>query len=173
MSISAFAVAVLVLVIALAGYPVYVNPQVDPLRKADAILVVGGAEPGPRYRYAFDLARQGWAPHLVVSDPDRQLTGACAAHHPGFTVHCFVPDPRTTLGEARELRRLAAENHWHTVIVVTYRPHISRARYIMGKCYDGELIMSPSSTHLSVPEWAWMYVYQSAGYVKSLVAGSC
>jgi uncharacterized SAM-binding protein YcdF (DUF218 family) len=168
-------VATVVLAVALgvAGYPVYVRPQVDPPRKADAILVVGGANPGPRYAYAFDLARQGWAPHLVVSDPDREMTAACAAKYPGFTVECFVPNPRTTLGEARELRRLADENHWRTVVVVAYPPHISRARYIMAKCYDGALIMTAAPTRLTPVGWAWMYVYQSAGYLKSLVGGEC
>ena len=61
-----------------AGYPVYVRPRVDPLRKADAILVVGGAAPQQRYRYGFELARQGWAPHLVLSNPDGQVGAACA-----------------------------------------------------------------------------------------------
>jgi uncharacterized SAM-binding protein YcdF (DUF218 family) len=169
-------VAVVVLVAALvgwAGYPVYVRPQVDPLRKADAILVVGGADPLPRYRYAFDLAGQGWAPHLVVSDPDRQLTKACAAHYAGFTVECFSPVPRTTLGEARELRRIATEKHWRTVIIVAYTPHISRARYIMQQCFDGSLIMAAVPVGLSPWQWAWMYAYQSAGYVKSVFVGGC
>jgi uncharacterized SAM-binding protein YcdF (DUF218 family) len=163
----------LMVVLALAGYPVYVRPQIDELRRADAILVVGGADPDPRYRYGFELARQGWAPHLVISDPDREQTAQCSDQYPGFTVECFVPDPRTTLGEARELRRLATEKRWHTVIVVVYTPHISRARYIMGKCYDGALVMTAAPARLSVVDWAWMYVYQSAGYLKSLIGGRC
>ena len=52
-----------------AGYPVYVRPQVDTLRKADAILVLGGTSAGARYRYGLDLARQGWASNLVLSNP--------------------------------------------------------------------------------------------------------
>lgn len=167
------AAVLLAVVLGIAGYPVYVRPQVDTLRKADAILVVGGADPVPRYRYAFELARQGWAPHLVVSDPDREMTAACAAQYSGFTVECFVPDPRSTLGEARELRLLADEKHWRTVIVVAYPPHISRARYIMGKCFGGQLIMSAGPIQLSFLEWAWMYFYQSAGYLKSLIGGAC
>jgi uncharacterized SAM-binding protein YcdF (DUF218 family) len=162
-----------VLVVAVAGYPVYVRPQVDPLRKADAILIVGGADPLPRYRYGFELAGQGWAPHLVVSDPDRQLTKACSATYRRFTVECFVPDPRTTLGEARELHRLAAERHWRTVIVVAYPPHISRARFIMDRCFDGQLIMAAAPSRLSIPDWVFMYGYQSAGYLKSLFAAGC
>jgi uncharacterized SAM-binding protein YcdF (DUF218 family) len=172
-SISALVVAALVILVVAAGYPVYVRPQIDPLRKADAILIVGGADPLPRYRYGFELVGQGWAPHLVVSDPDRQLGKACAATHVGFTVECFVPDPRTTLGEARELRRLASERHWRTVIVVAYPPHISRARFIMERCFDGALIMAAAPLRLSIAEWAWMYGYQSAGYLKSLFAAGC
>jgi uncharacterized SAM-binding protein YcdF (DUF218 family) len=170
---SALLVAALVAVPVVAGYPVYVRPQVDAPTKADAILVVGGAAPVQRYRYAFELAGQGWAPHLVVSDPDGEMAAACARRWSGFTVECFSPDPRTTLGEARELGRLAAERHWRTVIVVTYLPHVSRARYILGRCFTGRLIMAPSPTHLSATGWAWMYVYQTAGYVKTLFQGGC
>lgn len=169
----ALIVVALVAAAVLAGYPVYVRPQVDAPAKADAILVVGGAAPVQRYRYGFKLAREGWAPHLLLSDPDGDMAGACARKWSGFTVECFTPDPRTTLGEARELGRLATRRNWRTVIVVTYPPHVSRARYIIGKCYSGRLIMAPSPAHLAVPDWAWMYVYQTAGYVKSLFQGGC
>ncbi len=168
----ALALAV-VAVLAGAGYPVYVEPQVDRVRAADAILVVGGAAPQARYRLGFELAKQGWAPHLVLSDPDGDIPELCSTRDPRFTVECFDPHPRTTLGEARELRRLAAQRHWRTVIVVTYAPHISRARFIVGKCFDGALIMVAAPVDLSVFDWAWLYVYQSAGYVKSLLQGDC
>ena len=167
------AVAGLLVLVGFAGYPVYVRPQIDTLRRADAILVVGGDAPRARYRYGLELARQGWAPHLVLSNPSGQVDRACARRDERFTTQCFEPDPPTTLGEARELRRLAHENGWRTVIVVTYPPHVSRARYIIGKCFDGELIMAASPGRLSALGWAWMYVYQSAGYVKSFVQGSC
>ena len=56
---------------------------------------------------------------------------------------------------------------------MTYTPHVSRARYIVEKCFDGELIMAASPVRLSVLDWAWMYVYQTAGYVKSVLQGGC
>ena len=169
----AVAVPVVVVLTGVAGYPVYVRPQVDPLRRADAILVVGGAAPTQRYRYGFELARQGWAPHLVLSNPSDQVGAACATRDPRFTVECFDPHPPTTRGEARELGRMAHERHWRTVIVVTYTPHMSRARYVIEKCFDGALIMSAVPLRLSVLDWAWMYVYQTAGYVKSALQGGC
>lgn len=156
-----------------AGYPVYVRPQVDDLRPADAILVVGGDAPQGRYRHGLELARQGWAPLLVLSNPGGQMDRHCAGSEPGVRIECFEPQPRTTRGEARALRRMANERGWRTVIVVTYPPHVSRARYIMGRCFDGELVMTAAPTRLSPAGWAWMYLYQSAGFAKAFAERGC
>ncbi|WP_081738006.1 ElyC/SanA/YdcF family protein [Arthrobacter sp. H41] len=40
---------------------------------------------------------------------------------------CFTPEPLTTRGEARSGSRLAQDNGWEKVIVVTSRYHSSRA----------------------------------------------
>jgi uncharacterized SAM-binding protein YcdF (DUF218 family) len=155
---------------AIAGLPVYVRPQVDPLRHADAILILGG--PGcARYPFGFELGAQGWAPIVVVSNPngarDPWLNQSCVTPHPGVTLRCFVPDPPTTKGEGRELRRFAAQYHWRTVIVVTFRPHLSRARFILEHCFGGDLVMVASPAHISPLNWALEYVYQTAGYVRA------
>lgn len=165
--------AVLAGLAAVAGYPVFVEPQVDKPRPADAILVVGGDAPQTRYREGLALARQGFAPHLLLSNPAGQVDEYCGSDGPGFSVECFAPDPGTTQGEARELGRLARERGWQTVIVVTYKPHVSRARYVMSQCFSGELVMVGVPTRLSVPYWAWMYVYQGAGFVKAFVQRGC
>jgi uncharacterized SAM-binding protein YcdF (DUF218 family) len=162
--------------VVVAGLLVYVRPQIDRLRHADAILILGGAD-YRRYRFGFDLGAQGWAPNVVVSNPDGTddpwLTGLCAAPHPRFNLHCFVPDPPTTKGEAWELRRLASQYGWRTVIVVTSRPHISRARFILEQCFDGDLVMVASPAHISVPRWAFEYVYQTAGYARAVLEPGC
>jgi uncharacterized SAM-binding protein YcdF (DUF218 family) len=88
-------------------------------------------------------------------------------------LHCFSPDPFTTKGEGRELRRLAAQYGWTTVIVVTSVPHISRARYILEQCFDGDLIMAASPAELSFPDWAFQYLYQTAGYVRAVLQPGC
>jgi uncharacterized SAM-binding protein YcdF (DUF218 family) len=168
---------VLVVALAAAGYPVFVRPQVDPPRPADAILVLGGTASAKRYLTGLELAERGLAPTLVVSNPYRPadpiLDGLCARSQARFEVQCFVPDPRTTLGEARRLRRLADERGWRTVIVVTSTSHISRARYIIGKCFDGELVMVDAPSRLNVLGWAWIYAYHTAGYAKSVLQGDC
>lgn len=165
-----------VAVVTALGIPVYVVPQIDSLRRADAIFVLGG--PGyERYPYALELALQGLAPRVVASTPagseDIWMTDLCQHQRYTFTVSCFVPDPATTKGEAREMRRLAMDQGWHTVIVVTFRPHLSRARYILEQCFAGNLIMTESPADMSAEYWAWTYVYQTAGYVRAALQPSC
>jgi hypothetical protein len=172
----AASVCVLVIGALVGGLPVYVRPQTDPLRRADAIVILGG-DFYARYPFGIALASQGLASTVVVSNPkgraDRWLTNRCASPPPGITMHCFVPNPPTTKGEGRELRRFASQYGWRTIIVVTFRPHISRARFILEHCFDGELVMVASPADISVPGWAFEYVYQTAGYARAVLQPGC
>lgn len=161
----------------IAGLPLYVRPQIDKPRRADAILILGGAD-YRRYPFGFDLGVDGgWAPDVVMSIPrgthDWWLTDACSTRHPRIRLHCFVPDPPTTKGEGRELRRLAVQYGWRTVIVVTFRPHISRARFILEQCFTGDLVMVASPAHISDSRWGFEYVYQTAGYLRAMLQPGC
>jgi uncharacterized SAM-binding protein YcdF (DUF218 family) len=166
----------LLVLAAVSGFPVYVQPQIDPLRHADAVLVLGGFGEN-RYQFGLDLAKQGWAPNLVVSNPkgasDVWERNFCTSPPARVVVHCFVPDPPTTKGEGRELRRLASEHGWHTVIVVTFRAHISRARFILEQCFDGDLVMQASPDPVPVPRWVYEYFYQTAGYARAALQPGC
>ncbi|MFF0816101.1 hypothetical protein ACFYVR_13255 [Rhodococcus sp. NPDC003318] len=104
---------------------------------------------------------------------DPALARLCVAPHPGVEVDCFVPDPPTTLGEGRELRRRAEQFGWRQVIVVTFTPHISRARFILDRCFDGALIMVASPAEMSLPGWIFEYGYQTAGFVKAALHVGC
>lgn len=163
-------------VAAVAGIPVYVRPQVDPLRRADAVLVLGGFE-YDRYPYGMSLAAAGWAPNLVISNPngsgDAWLYDYCQHPHTEFSLYCFEPDPATTRGEARHFQALAEEHGWRTVIVVTFRPQISRARFIIERCFNGEVIMVESPTPVPRPRWLYEYAYQTAGYLRAFAQRTC
>jgi uncharacterized SAM-binding protein YcdF (DUF218 family) len=116
------------------------------------------------------------APKVILSNPgtDKEwLTKACNTRHSGVELDCFAPDPPTTLGEGRELRRLAERYGWRSVIVITFTPHISRARFILQRCVDEELIMVASPTHISLRKWASEYVYQTASYVRAARQPDC
>ena len=107
-----------------------------------------------RYGIGLDLQAQGWASTVVMSHgpDDTKMTDFCATPHP--KLQCFVPDPGTTKGEARETAPSGEPYGWRTVIVVTFRPHISRARFILEQCFDGELIMVASPAHITETRWA-------------------
>lgn len=173
-------VSVTVLVVGIsitaAGLPLYVFPVVaDSPRRADAILVLGGLQDGREY-YALSLAQRGLAPTVFVSnpydEPSKYMRSVCDEPH-GVEVICFDPSPRTTRGEARALRDEAARRGWKSVMVVTNTPHVTRAKYIVGRCFPGEITMLDFRTHLSVSYWAWMYAYQTGGFVRAFLQGGC
>ena len=159
---------VLVIAFTVALWPVYVAPQTDAPRKADAIVVLGGAHDG-REELGLKLAHDGYAPRVVFSNPYKHSPMINRICHGGysFEVDCFAPDPPTTRGEAIEIARLTEQHHWTRVIVVTFTPHISRARYIIEKCYGGQLIMVNKPADISPARWAYNFLYQTAGYVRA------
>lgn len=175
------AVAALVVLVALvvgigfAGLPIFVHPQQDPLRPADAIVVLGGTA-YERFDLGVRLADEGYAPELVISRStgvdDSVMDRYCDGQFT-YRVSCFVPDPWTTQGEAQEIARRAAAEDWKHIIVITYTPHVSRARYIVGKCFSGEVTMVASPSDSGFSFWSWMYVRQSAGYVRAFVQRGC
>ncbi|MBF9520225.1 hypothetical protein B5566_08935 [Mycobacterium sp. MHSD3] len=173
--LAVIAIAVLTTGFVTAGWRVYMHPQTDPLRPADAIVVLGGT-PYERFDVGLDLAKRGYAPYLLIAQStganDRNMDKYCKGHFT-FTVSCFIPDPWTTEGEAQEIRAKAQELGWHHIIVITFTPHVSRARYIVGKCFDGELTMVASPTPSGVAFWSWMFIRQSGSYVKAFLTPGC
>lgn len=166
----ALAVVMTALVALVAAlWPVYVYPQREEPAPADAILVLGGAHDG-REALGLRLAREGYARRVLISNPyeDSPLVNRICHGGYSFEVVCFDPSPRTTRGEGRYLADQARAHGWRRVLVVTFTPHISRARHVLGKCWDGELLFVDTRPRLSVPRWAYDYVYQSAGYVKAV-----
>ncbi|WP_433654771.1 YdcF family protein [Nocardia sp. CA-128927] len=167
-------IAVIGLIAAL-GWPVYVRPQVDPLRPADAIVVLGGT-PYERFDVGLDLAQRGYARQLLISRStgadDPAMDKYCNGRF-DFQVSCFVPDPWTTQGEAQEIGRRARKYGWQHIIVVTFTPHVSRARYIVQKCFSGAVTMVASPSPSGPAFWTWMYIRQSAGYLKAFTERGC
>jgi uncharacterized SAM-binding protein YcdF (DUF218 family) len=163
-----------------AGYVLFTRPHVDPLSKADAIIVLGGDNDG-RFQYGLSLAQQGYASTVVLSNAydDRgesdkaDYRRACAAGTATITVVCFKPDPFTTRGEAMYVARLAKERNWTHVIVVSWNYHMVRARYVFHQCFDGAVTMRPvpRAYDFSPPRWALEYAYQYTALVKAFVLG--
>lgn len=169
--------AVVLALLAAAGWPVYVRPErewVSAADPADAVLALGGISTDTAY-VAKDLVRKGLARKAVISNPYGPYVYGIAdmCREPGTELSCFVPKPVTTRGEAREIARLARENGWDDVIVITPTYHVSRARFIIERCYRGRLRMV--DPHIAIPLYAWPreYVYQSVGFARAAVQRGC
>ncbi|EHB58472.1 protein of unknown function DUF218 [Mycolicibacterium rhodesiae JS60] len=166
-------------VLGVAGYILFNRPHVDPLTKADAIIVLGGDNDG-RLQYGLSLAEQGYADTVILSNaytdkpadlPDFER--ACASGTAAVSVICFRPSPYTTRGEAMYLARLAKQHNWTHVIVVSWNYHMVRARYIFHQCFSGTVTMRPvpRTYDFTVAGWAKVYAYQYTALVKAAVLG--
>lgn len=158
----------------IGGLRAYVWPTIDKVRSADAVLILGGVGTD-RYSYGVGLAAAGFAPNVVLSNPGPTpwISDWCRQQRPSVTVYCFVPEPATTAGETRAFLRLAKTQNWTSVIVVTSMPHVSRARYILSRCFDGEVMMTASPDPISKSRWAYEFFYQTGGYLRALFNPSC
>jgi len=130
----------------------FVWPRADaPPKHADAVVVLSGGL-DRRLDPALQLVRQGVAPTLVISSPNRgnwpKARKLCKAGASGFHVVCFQAQPYSTQGEARAIARLAAAHHWTRVVVVTSTFHVTRARMLIERCYHDKLWVVGS-------EWPW------------------
>jgi uncharacterized SAM-binding protein YcdF (DUF218 family) len=173
-------VVVLAIDVAVSGFLVFANARTDDLRQADAIIVLGGEHDG-REDYGLSLAREGWAPTVVISNPyddwDPVMKRVC---RPAADVEviCARPDPLTTRGEAVLMQRLALERNWSRIIVVSWRYHLPRARLVFEQCFSDRpgstvMVSVPRRYRYSLFRWEFVFAYQWAGLAKALAQGEC
>jgi uncharacterized SAM-binding protein YcdF (DUF218 family) len=128
--------------------------------RADAVVVLSGGR--ERLPPGMDLVRRGVAPVLAISSVQetpnwRQARELCAAgRYEQARVTCFLADPFSTRGEARTVARLARRRHWRSIVVVTSTFHLTRAKLLFGRCYDGRTAwVGSTSPWWRLPEeWA-------------------
>ncbi len=179
-SIACVALA-LVAAVAVAGLPLFVFPSTDEPREVDAIIVLGPPREA-RIHAAQQLVADGYSDTIVIAVDDYGVDSAinieacapdAAAGPAGSVTRCLIPEPFTTAGEALMVKRLAAAEGWESVMIVTNVTHISRARMIFTDCLGGGVLATDDGVGIEDSNWAWMYAYQSAAFVKALVAPTC
>ncbi|CAM3724160.1 YdcF family protein [Tsukamurella ocularis] len=175
---------VVVLVLAVvggAGYLLFGVDHQDPLRKVDAIIVLGGEHDG-REQYGIRLAQEGWAKNVVLSNPygiwepdDRAMQEMCGTRLGDISITCEKPVPSTTRGEAMFTERLSKQRGWTSVIVISWGYHLTRSRYIFDNCYAGDTVMRavPRNYDYGPADWELIYLYQFVGTAKAVVQGTC
>jgi len=129
----------------------------DPPAKADLIVVLAGDGYGRRLLYGAELARQGYAPRVLVSGPrtfyghsEDQLAIPFAVRQ-GYSESMFIPMPvkaRSTLEEAEEIVSELRRRGTRTVLVVTSNYHTRRARRLWREAAGGidvRVVASPDA----------------------------
>jgi uncharacterized SAM-binding protein YcdF (DUF218 family) len=170
----------LAVLMGVCGIALFSDAKVDPLQRADAVVVLGGEHDG-REDYGIELARSGWAPTVVISDAypenDAVMQRVCKPE-PSIEVICARAPSLTTRGEAQMMQRLAAQRSWSRIIVVTWRYHLPRARLIFQQCFSpnsSAVVMEavPRRYDFSVAHWQLVYAYQYAAFAKAEAMGDC
>lgn len=158
------------LLLIVLGLPLYVFPPQGQMNTGDVIYVLGPAT-GERIALAEKLRDQGVASQILVSvSPPGEYPSATdlpICSQQGVT--CSVPDPLKTRGEAAMLADYAQTHTVHRTVVITFAPQVMRARFIFAKCYGGDVSVVSVDQHLSARQWAYQYVYQTAGFLKAFV----
>jgi len=137
---------ILGVIVALAGlYVVLVSlylPTSDPLRKADAIIVVSGGDTKGRTLHGVTLYKQGWASKLIFSGAAKDPTSAsnakvmlsiAAAKGVPVSVISLDESSRDTKENAQSTKPLAAA--YKTIILVTSDYHQRRVNREFQKAY--------------------------------------
>lgn len=150
------------------------HPRVDPLQETDAYYVLHSGGGVDALNHIQDWFPEGKP--LLVSVPDDPVLRAryrFICTHPALGAICVTPDPVSTRGEAQNLGRVARERGWQSVTVISQRSHMTRARLLMERCYDGEVRMSPRDVNHGVVGSVRVLVYESAAMVKTWLTPEC
>jgi len=158
------------LILAFAGVSLrlFIFPTEGMPAHADAIVMFLGNE--DRLGTAVRLAEENRAPVLVVSQGRGYYGGPCPVNSATLRakIICFAPDPPNTRGEAEFAGRLAKRYHWRSIVLVTTRYQVTRARLTMSKCFDGP-IYAVSSPVRGIRSALYGFTYEWGALIKALV----
>lgn len=113
-------------------------PPVPRPAPSNAVVLLSGD--GTRLGLALRLMEEKVAPTLlIVGAPDTiAVRDLCRTSQP-YEVVCLRPMPDSTRAEARATGRFAHSRDWTAIVVVTSRLHVTRARMLFGRCFDGDV----------------------------------
>lgn len=146
----------------------------DPPR-ADAVIVLAGAS-SERLPVGLDLMSGDHAPVLALSatyTPGNARTDYICTHSVNPRVTCFSPEPMTTRGEARAVARLARDNGWDNIIVVTSSYHVARAGLNLEQCSSADITLVASEPEIGLTDWLGRFVEETGGIAAGFIRPAC
>jgi uncharacterized SAM-binding protein YcdF (DUF218 family) len=159
---------VLALALVVLNLRLFVWPASSTPARADAVVVLAGGD-GERLDKGLELVRAGVAPALVVSTGPDEL---CANQYE-FEVFCFLPHPDDTRGEAEAIGRIAKQQGWHHVVVVTSDYHATRARLLVERCFSGTVDVSAANSDKGPLSLLWAIGHEWGGLAEAAVHQDC
>ena len=160
---------VMLVVLCAASARLFIWPAQGMPTRVNAIVVLGGPGGANRLSRGLQLAYQGRAPFLVLSEGlwPKPPSSLCALHDHTLKVICFQPEKGTTQGEAEFVGRLAKRQKWISVVLVTTPDQDTRARLRFERCFSGGLYVVTSP--LPILEWPHQIAYQWAALFKAII----
>ncbi len=149
----------------------------DPLEKADAIVVLAGAQV-ERWLEGVDLYREGWAPRIVISpgitedaevqlrrmgirypsDAERARDAMIQMKVAPAAIDILPGSLDNTAYEAAAVHELSARNGWGRLIVVTSKYHTRRSQFAFAREFkdtDVRILIRASRYDRAKPERWW------------------
>ncbi len=158
-------VVILVVGFLTASSVLFVWPATDSPSHVDAILSLNGTDEAARESTAISLAEKGFAPVLLFSQgPD------LCPRVPRVKVVCFWPVPGRTVGEVRFAADYARRHDWHSLMIVSGRAQVTRARLLMKRCYSGKIVLVAAPFQLV--HFPFEVMYEWVGLAKALLTGA-
>lgn len=153
----------------------FVWPSTNDVHRADAVVVLDGGS-GERLDKARALMARGVAPTLAIStgrETDADEAGELCTKPQRFAVVCFSPRPDSTRGEARTVATLARQNQWNEVVLVTSTYHVTRARILVDRCFEGRVDVVSASPPRRPLHWAGSLAHEWAGMLETMLRRGC
>lgn len=146
--------------------------QPDTPRPVDAVYLLGPVYP-ERLDAGLQLIELGYSSDLVatVSGND-ELQKSCRQEQP-YDLHCVLPDPVTTGGEALAFSELAEQRQWESVMIVTHRSHMARAELLFTRCFSGSVSMIVDERPVTFESRIHQLIYENAAFVKHTFIRTC
>jgi len=152
----------------------FVFPHTHTPLKADAVVVFRGGQ-GERLDTAVGLMKAGVAKDLVIPNgttaswpqANRLCRGAAS-----YDVACPTPSVETTRGEARAIAEVARRNNWQHIVLVTSTYHVTRARVLLERCFNGKVDAVEARPGLTVSRFITRVTHEWAGMAEAMLVNN-